>query len=136
MNTDVRSTAIIIAALADIQPDHPVLPKAVRWLMTVRQHGGYWRSTQETAWSIIGLTHWMVASGELEGKYSWHVVLNDKTLGRGTVAASNIDQNSSLRVAVENLLTDTANRLTIERSGSTRPNSSGRLYYCFVDKAW
>jgi uncharacterized protein YfaS (alpha-2-macroglobulin family) len=131
MNTDTRSTAIIIAALSRLQPDHPLLPKAVRWLMTTRQHGGYWRTTQETAWSIIGLTEWMLATGELAGHYDWQVLINDETLGQGTVAAENIDQTTKLRLVVGDLLADAANHLVIERAPTTAEagSSPGRLYY-------
>ncbi|MBN1221594.1 MAG: Ig-like domain-containing protein [Anaerolineae bacterium] len=138
MNTDIRSTAIIIAALSRLQPDHPLLPKAVRWLMIARQHGGYWRTTQETAWAIIGLTDWMVATGELEGHYTWQVSLNDESLGQGTVTPGNIDETIKLRVVVGDLLADTANRLVIERTPPIPPtnggeikegSSPGRLYY-------
>jgi uncharacterized protein YfaS (alpha-2-macroglobulin family) len=132
MNTDTRSTAIIIAALSRIQPDHPLLPKAVRWLMIARQHGGYWRTTQETAWAIIGLTDWMVATGELEGYYTWQVSLNDEALGQGMVTSANVDQTTKLRVAVGELLADTANRVVIERDvtpDGPPSGSPGRLYY-------
>ena len=135
MNTDTRTTAIILAALARIQPDHPILPNAVRWLMSARSAGGYWRTTQETAWSIMGLTDWMVASGELTGNYAWKVTLNNEALGEGTVAPENIDETTKLRVEVGELLLDAINRLAIEREvlpdGLVMPdgNSPGRLYY-------
>ncbi|HEX9921160.1 MAG TPA: MG2 domain-containing protein, partial [Anaerolineae bacterium] len=51
MNTDTRSTAIIIAALSRIDPDNALAPNAVRWLMSVRQNDR-WETTQETAWAI------------------------------------------------------------------------------------
>jgi uncharacterized protein YfaS (alpha-2-macroglobulin family) len=135
MNTDTRTTAVIIAALARIQPDHPTLPHAVRWLMKVRGGGGYWQTTQETAWSIMGLTEWMVASGELEGNYTWRVTLNEKALGAGTVNTENIDETTRLRVEVGELLTDAVNRLAIERdvipdaAEPVETGSPGRLYY-------
>ncbi|MDM8519198.1 hypothetical protein QUF64_04065 [Anaerolineales bacterium HSG6] len=83
MNTDTRSTAIIITALFRIEPEHPLLPQAVRWLMSIREFGGHWETTQETAWAIIGLTDWMVATEELAGDYVWQVSLNGESLGEG-----------------------------------------------------
>lgn len=131
MNTDTRSTAIIIGALARIEPDNPLLPKAVRWLMTARSHGGYWRTTQETAWAIMGLTEWMVATGELAGAYEWQVTVNGESLGDGSVRPERIDQSYQLRVEVADLLADVGNRLAIERlTADTAPSDdAGNLYY-------
>jgi hypothetical protein len=131
MNTDTRSTAIIIAALARIQPDNPLAPNAVRWLMSVREHGGHWETTQETAWAIIGLTDWMAATGELEGNYAWSVALNGASLGTGEANADTIGETVKLRAEVRDLLADTVNRVTIERDpvGTDVSGSPGRLYY-------
>ena len=131
MNTDTRSTAVVITALARLQPDNPILPNAVRWLMTIRENGGHWETTQETAWAIIGLTDWMAATGELEGNYAWRVSLNGDELGDGAVDRANIDETTSLRVEVSDLLADAVNRLAVERDpvDEAVSGSPGRLYY-------
>ena len=129
MNTDTRSTAIVLAALARLDPDHALAPNAVRWLMAVRR-AGHWETTQETAWAIIGLTDWMVATGELEGAYNWHVVVNGELLGEGEVTPENVDQTVQLQVEVAELLADEANRIVIERWAPTgAATGTGRLYY-------
>ncbi|HUV88869.1 MAG TPA: alpha-2-macroglobulin family protein, partial [Anaerolineae bacterium] len=129
MNTDARSTAIVLAALARLDPQNALAPNAVRWLMAVRKVG-YWETTQETAWAIIGLTDWMVATGELQGAYDWHVVVNGDLLGEGSVDRENVDQAIKLQIEVARLLGEEANRVVIERwapAGQTA--GSGRLYY-------
>lgn len=129
MNTDTRSTAIVLTALSRLDPNNALAPNAVRWLMAVRENDR-WETTQETAWSIIGLTDWMVATGELEGNYAWEVSLNGEDLGQGTVEASNIDETTTLTVAVADLLADEINRLIIERAPQDQAAESlGRLYY-------
>ncbi len=131
MNTDTRSTAIIVAALSRIQPDHALLPQAVRWLMSIRENGGHWETTQETAWAIIGLTDFMTATGELEGEYNWRVSLNGTALDSGAVSSANIDETTQLQADIAQLLADAANRLAIERdpADSSVSGSPGRLYY-------
>jgi hypothetical protein len=132
MNTDIRTTAIVLAALTRIQPDLPTLPNAVRWLMTVREKGGHWQTTQETAWAIIGLTDWMIASGELAANYAWNVSLNGQELGQGQVDQANLTDTTELRVVVQDLVADAVNRLTVERNptlGQGQPDETGRLYY-------
>jgi len=102
---------------------------AVRWLMAARKDG-YWETTQETAWAIIALTDWMVATGELEGAYNWHVVVNGEALGEGSVDRANVDETVKLQIEVAQLLADEANRVVIERwAPEGQEEGSGRLYY-------
>ncbi|MEJ2748025.1 MAG: Ig-like domain-containing protein, partial [Anaerolineae bacterium] len=68
LNSDVRGTAIVIDALARIEPDNLMAPNAVRWLMAART-AQYWSTGHETAWSIHALTDWMAATGELDANF-------------------------------------------------------------------
>jgi uncharacterized protein YfaS (alpha-2-macroglobulin family) len=130
MNSDVRSTAIIVTALTRLQPDHPLLPQAVRWLMTARDQGGSWSTTQETAWSIIGLSEWLLASGELEANYRWQVSLNAQPLASGETEPSALDETTQLQVAIGDLLQDMVNRLAVERDAPPDAEAdAGNLYY-------
>ncbi len=123
MNTDTRSTAVILDALARIDPGNALIPNVVRWLMVARQDG-IWETTQETAWALIALTDWMAATGELKGEYEYGVWLNDDTLAEGAVTPDTVDEPVHLRVDVADLLGDVGNRLTIGRGPG-----EGRLYY-------
>ena len=129
MNTDTRSTAVVLAALSRLDPGNGLAPNAVRWLMSVRKQG-YWETTQETAWAIIALTDWMAATGELEAAYNWQVAVNDRQLGQGSVTRANIRETTKLQIEVAELLSDQLNQVLIER---TPPEGmaagSGRLYY-------
>jgi len=129
MNTDTRSTAIVLAALARLDPGNALAPNAVRWLMVARRDG-YWETTQETAWAILALTDWMVATGELEGEYDWQVVVNGALLGEGSVNSSNVDETTRLQIEVAELLADEANRVIVERwAPKGQEAGTGRLYY-------
>ncbi|HRJ44608.1 MAG TPA: hypothetical protein PL105_22120, partial [Caldilineaceae bacterium] len=123
MNTDLRTTAIVLHAFTRLRPNDPLLPQAVRWLMVGRQNGR-WATTQENAWAIIALTGWMESSGELEGVYDWQVMLNGAELGGGSVDRANLDETISLQAGVAELLRYEANALHLSRS-----NESGQLYY-------
>lgn len=129
MNTDTRSTAIILAALVRIDPENPLAANAVRWLMSNRQEG-YWETTQETAWAIIALTNWMVHTRELEALYRYEVDLNGKLMGEGAVTPQTVDESTRLQVAVRDLLADQVNRLLLQRLAPPGAESGkGRLYY-------
>ena len=129
MNTDVRTTAIVIWAMSRLDPERSLLPNAVRWLMAVRQDG-YWESTQSTAWSLLGLVGYMRASGELEGDFDYSVYLNGEELASGSVTRETIDQSRKLQVEIARLLAEEGNRLVIERhSPQAGQTGEGQLYY-------
>ena len=123
LNTDLRTTAIVLTAFTRLDPDQPLLGNAVRWLMSARE-SGRWATTQENAWSIIALTDWLAATGELEADYAWDVSLNEAELGGGQVTPETVDTRTRLRAAVSDLLRDETNILRLSRD-----NASGRMYY-------
>ncbi|MBN1180281.1 MAG: Ig-like domain-containing protein [Anaerolineae bacterium] len=122
-NTDTRTTALALDVLARFDPDNDLAPNAVRWLMHART-AERWETTQETAWALIALTDWMVATGELEGDYDWGVRLNGADLDEGSVTPATVDEVAEVQVAVADLLLGEANRLEIARG-----EGAGQLYY-------
>jgi alpha-2-macroglobulin len=123
MNTNTRSTAIILDALVRLDGDNKLIPNVVRWLMVSRQEG-VWHSTQETAWALIALTDWMEHTGELGARYDYTVYLNDKRVGGEAVTQENIGQSEQVQIAVADLLKSEANRLVLAHG-----EGDGRLYY-------
>jgi hypothetical protein len=123
MNTDTRTTSIVLAAFARLQPENPLLPNVVRWLMSART-ARRWASTQENAWAIIALTDWMEATGELEANYNWRVTLNGEELGSGEANPDTLAARVQLKANIIDLLRDEANVLRLNRD-----NESGQLYY-------
>lgn len=54
--SDTRTTGAILQTLTDVMPEHPFVGKIARYLTGVRRGDGTWRSTQEAAFSLMGLT--------------------------------------------------------------------------------
>ncbi len=123
MNTDTRSTAIILDTLTRLDPNNALIPNVVRWLMVARQDG-IWETTQETAWALIALTDWMVATGELDADYDYSVALNQQELASDSVSRENVQESVKLSVAVADLAAEASNLLTVART-----DGNGRLYY-------
>ena len=123
MGTDTRSTAIILETLIRLQPDNAIIPNVVRWLMVARE-GDAWSTTQETAWSLMALTDWMLVTGELAGKYDYNVSLDDKPVIEGQVTSQNVGDSEKLSLDVQEWLQAEMNRLVISRT-----DGPGRLYY-------
>jgi uncharacterized protein YfaS (alpha-2-macroglobulin family) len=122
-NSDTRSTAMVLSALVQIDPQSPLTANSVRWLMSTRR-AGHWQSTQETAWTLMALTGWMVKSGELKADYAYAVALNGKEITRKQVNKDNLRQVETLQLAVKDLMAGEANKLVFARDGA-----SGAMYY-------
>jgi len=123
MNTDTRSTAIILDALVRIDPGNALLPNAVRWLMVARE-AGIWETTQENAWALIALVDWMVATGELDGDYELRVGLDEAPLLADRVSAETIRIPREITVPGTDLAGEATHTLTV-----TRGLGPGILYY-------
>jgi hypothetical protein len=132
MNTNIRTTAMVLDAIALHDPENNLAPNVVRWLMVARKEGtGYWSNSQETVWSLIGLTDWMRATGELKGNYPYGAQLNDKVIAEGVVSSQTITQSTIVNTPIADLLRDVGNRLSIARGPG-----EGRLYYTAHLKAY
>lgn len=130
MNTDTRSTAIILYAMAQLNPENQLNANVVRWLMVARQ-GEAWTTTQETTWSLLALTRWMEYTGELHPNYDYSIWLTSprpQELGDawedGHIGDEDVMESIVLRRDVADLLRDSGNWLTIGRG-----EGSGHLYY-------
>ncbi len=122
-NTNTRTTAIVLDALVKLNPDNNLNPNVVRWLMVARK-SDVWETTQETAWSVMALTDWMVTTGELKPDYSYSATLNGKTLTEGQATTENARDSVQLTVDVKDMLAGQANQLVIGRT-----EGNGVLYY-------
>jgi len=129
MNTNNRSTSIVLDALVCLDADNDLIPNVVRWLMVSRQDG-HWETTQETVWALIALTDVMVSTGELEGDFSYVVTLNGEMMGEGDVTRDDVDETRKLEAAIADLLLDEVNRIEITRlPPSAAQTGEGHLYY-------
>ena len=128
MNTNTRSTAIVLRALVRLDPENPLIPNAVRWLMAARRDG-HWATTQETAMSLMALTDYLVASGELLADYSYQVSLNGEEIGSGVVGPENLADPTRLVVEVADLLLDADNEVGLHRKVKGEQTGQGRLWY-------
>lgn len=65
MNTDHRTTAIVLQALVRIEPDHALMPRVIRGMLSSRVNG-HWDTTQSTAMSVLSFVEYLKVSQELE----------------------------------------------------------------------
>lgn len=131
-NTDLRTTAIILATMLMIDAQNELNANVVRWLMSNRQNG-HWRTTQETVWTLIGLTDWLLQTKELEAKYEYTALVNGLSMadgawqsidGREALESGEWQNDTELSLDVSKMFADQVNRLTIART-----QGPGNLYY-------
>jgi hypothetical protein len=122
-NTDIRTTAIVINVLAQIDPENYMIERGIRWLMHHRD-SGHWQSTQETTWVLMALTNWMNISGELDPDYPYGVGLNGESLLKDTATKDTVDAPARLSIDIEDMIQDDINALVIGRG-----EGPGNLYY-------
>jgi uncharacterized protein YfaS (alpha-2-macroglobulin family) len=121
--SDVRGTAVIVDALARIEPDNGLLPQAVRWLMAARS-SLLWETPMDTAAVVFALTDWMLASGELEADFGYGLLVNGQEWTDGTFTQARITDNEAVSVANNRLARDAVNYFEFRRDAG-----DGRLYY-------
>lgn len=121
-NSDVRTTAIVMNALLHTDPEIELLPGAIRWLMSNRT-GNHWYSTQDTAWTLRGLTDWLEFSDEFSADYEYLVTLNGEDLYSGIANSDNIDIPVTVAASLDGF-GDELSYLQINRS-----EGPGKLYY-------
>ncbi|NJN54989.1 MAG: hypothetical protein HC804_09670 [Anaerolineae bacterium] len=122
-NTDTRTTAIVLDTMVKLDPTNPLVANAVRWLMAHRTNGR-WASTQETAWTLMALTDFMVASGELDAAYDYEVAFNGDLRMQGTASTDTLRETQQLQVDISELFSDELNRIAFGRT-----DGPGNLYY-------
>ena len=122
-NTDTRTTAIVLDTMVKLDPDNPLTANAVRWLMAHRTDGR-WASTQETAWTLMALTDFMVATGELQADFAYEVAVNGERQLQGEANATTLRDVQQLQLDINELLADELNQVAFGRT-----DGPGNLYY-------
>ena len=56
MSSDIRATAMTLAALLEVDPQNTQIDRLAAGLKAARNKGGDWVSTQETLWSLVALS--------------------------------------------------------------------------------
>ena len=113
----------MLDAYVKIDPENPITANAVRWLMAHRT-SGHWASTQETAWTLISLTNWLVSSKEFDTNYTYAVGLNGALQKSATATKDNLSTPLKLTFQQKDLLAQAANYLVVSRGAGP-----GNLYY-------
>jgi uncharacterized protein YfaS (alpha-2-macroglobulin family) len=114
MSSDARTTAVVLRALAAADPDHPLLAKAVAWLMWERD-GGFWRGPYETAGIVEALAQYARISGQAKGAAGYQIHLDETLLAEEEGVAGEIGTH---RRIVRDGLSPDEHTIRVESDGS------------------
>jgi hypothetical protein len=68
MDSDTRTTALVLRALLAANPNHPAAARIVRGLLSARK-GGHWNNTQESAYALLALDEFRKAQEKEEPNF-------------------------------------------------------------------
>ena len=122
MNTNNRTTALVLQAMIRIAPDHDMIPKLVRHILAVREQG-HWDTTQSTVTSIFALIDFLKDTGELDANYAVTIKADAERILTGDFNAENILTKKEVIKTFEELGQEDYTDITLEKEGE------GRLYY-------
>jgi len=119
------TTAQVLQAYTEFQPDSPLVDGTLRWLMVARKDG-HWDSPHDTAVALLAITDFMLVRKDAQAAFDYRVDLNgDKKLS-GHADAGKVRQEDSVVIQMKDLAKDATNELRIRRSPG---DAAGRLYY-------
>ncbi len=133
MASDEKNTAAAISTLSKFSPSEPLLFKMVRWLLDQQKGGHYysgagWGDTQATAAAINGLLAYILASSELEGNFTYTVLLNGTEVAKGSVTPETFAKPIEPIIIDGELLRTGDNDLEVLRSNADGSSGKGTLY--------
>ncbi len=124
LTTPNFSTAVVVMALAQLDPAATVLVDAVRYLVAHRQACGCWTSSYEAAWVLAALGDVLKGTGDLAANFDFSAALNGTTLAAGKAGGAASLNTTQAVVPLSMLKADSPNALMLKHE-----TGSGRLYY-------
>ncbi|HWP31402.1 MAG TPA: MG2 domain-containing protein [Fimbriimonadales bacterium] len=119
-------TAMAAEAITDINPNHPVLPKILRWLMLKRRFG-YWWSTKDTASTLFAIVNYLDKTKELEPDYTLDIEINGKIYRSLRINRLNIGMRDLRFLIPISNLKDGENTLHFRLKGKGKAYYSAKL---------
>ncbi|MEJ2485688.1 MAG: Ig-like domain-containing protein [Anaerolineales bacterium] len=124
LSSEVFNQAVVVYALAQIDPASPLVADGVRYLMAYRDASGGWQSSYATSWALLAISEVMRGTAELGGEFAFSATLNDNPFATGQAGGAEQFTQVVAETSLDSLLPDLPNALTIQRDAGI-----GRLYY-------
>ena len=123
-NSSVRATALVLRALTEVEPSHPLIEETARWLVVARS-AERWKTSVERAQGMASLGAFAELTGETRGVYDYQVLLNTRRVLDGHFDVPARDYLDGVTLTLDSLPLGEVSRVQFEREAGTE----GRLYY-------
>ncbi|MDQ3298456.1 MAG: MG2 domain-containing protein [Myxococcota bacterium] len=109
MTSDVRATAMTLAALLEVDPTSALIDPLVAGLKAERGHGGSWASTQDNLWSLVALAEYGRRSSA--GSTTVTITVGGKQVARKKITGGEV---ATTKLALGAIAADEV-RITVDR---------------------
>ena len=118
------NTALAVYALSRFKSDSVVLEDAVRYLVANRSPQGIWSSQYETAWILLALNQYVLATNDVNAEFAFSAAFNQTPILTGQAAAGQTPAPVTANLPLSQISANSSNQLAIQRQ-----SGPGRLYY-------
>jgi uncharacterized protein YfaS (alpha-2-macroglobulin family) len=134
-SSDIRSTAIVLFALLQVEPEHPLIPKLTEFLRSHKHSsakylGGPWGTTQNTAWVLLAFTE-IIRQNPPE-ETDAEIVLNMKNIFRDTLPP--YGEEKDIKVPLSQIEMGEINTVDISKQGSEMGYDISLNFFVPVEK--
>jgi len=124
LQTDVRTTSLVLRALTEVAPEHPLIEETVRWLVVARSAND-WEIKIERAQALDALSAYADSTGELLGDFEYAIFVGDDELLAGEFRPRGGENAAEVEAPLTGLTLGGFSRFLFDRE----TNAPGRLYY-------
>lgn len=124
LQSDTRTTALVLRAMASASPDHPLIEETVRWLVVARSADG-WNTRLERAQALDALGTYAERTGELLGDFTYEVSVDGAELLAGEFRPRGGENEAETETPLDDLTLGGFSRFLFDRD----LDAPGRLYY-------
>ncbi len=127
MDSQARTSALVLRALLSVKPDHPLASELARGLLIQRVDGS-WRSTQETAYALLALDAYRKAQEKAVPDFQVKALLGGQSLLDADFRERSLSAQQA-RVAIGKVFGSQSTSLVFEKRGSGTLFYQARLRY-------
>ncbi len=122
MQTNDRTSALVLQAMLRIDPTNPLIANTVRSLLAARRDG-HWDTTQSTVQALLAFIEYLEQTKELDARFTAGVQVDGTQILDWNVTKQNVLSRNEVVVALDDLLRGEESTVRIGKEGT------GRLYY-------
>ncbi len=122
MQTNDRTSALVLQAMLRIDPTNALIPNAVRYLLQIRKDG-HWDTTQSTVSVLLAFIEYLEQTKELNADFTAGVEMDGTQILDWKVTKQNVLSRKEVKLTLDELLRGEETTLKIGKQGT------GRLYY-------